>query len=134
MDADNEKLNIGITPDFHPKLEVKLKGLRTTRTGSNLEISTSQYFRSVFSLATSLMEIIFIGLRLAYNKQLHSIFLMTDGLFLQVWFNIYKNLMADEGWRQDMEIGLDEVCNILWYPTDLGCFKNIEDINLKTVV
>ncbi|GAA0182075.1 hypothetical protein LIER_30317 [Lithospermum erythrorhizon] len=97
--------------------------------GSTLEsFEDTNNYNGVVMLAQKLLEPILYCFTIAKHHHLNNLYIITDRLFSQIWFQIYKELATDKGWRKMLQEDLCKLCNVLWFPSDFGCCRNILDL------
>ncbi|GAA0148802.1 hypothetical protein LIER_08142 [Lithospermum erythrorhizon] len=107
-------ISIGITPESNAKWTVSFhsNGISGELVGKELEPALDQNTVSNYWLAEHLLEALLCSFTFAQNHNIHKCCILTDGLFSQIWFRIFRDVMADVGWKQVLYEDLSKVyCN-----------------------
>ncbi|GAA0173550.1 hypothetical protein LIER_27142 [Lithospermum erythrorhizon] len=101
------------------------------QTGSTLNIHGNHPSNKAFCLAMHLLETLLTELSFLQNKQIHITHVVTDGLFSQIWLPIIRELRSDPIWIAEFQGKMKGICSLLWYPTDICCFSNLQEVGTK---
>ncbi|GAA0159933.1 hypothetical protein LIER_16604 [Lithospermum erythrorhizon] len=97
---NNAKLCICITPEKDPKwiISLVISGVVKIHTGSSLNFQLEQHSKLDFTLAAHFLEAFLTGLVLLQDDHIHSLYVVIDGLFSQIWLRINRDLRSDQAW------------------------------------